>query len=251
MLEFAKKIALNAGKRLARQYRHSRLRVGYKSRFEPVIRQDKEIESYLRKQIRKKYPKHGIIGEEGTRVEQRNGYSWILDPLDGTINYMRGFPYFSVSVAVMKNGRPFIGVVYNPLMCELFWAQSGKGAYMNGRKIGASGVSRLEQAYFSTGFRYKRGKGFIRPLKKIKNVLEKSMVVRRTGSASTDLCNVARGSFDGFFMYDTRKWDVMAGILIVKEAGGSYSAKEKNENYLDVIATNGIIHRQLKKLLKW
>ena len=252
MLEFAKKIAVSAGKKHAQKFKRSHFRVNYKSKFEPVTQQDTQAEAYLKKQIRKKFPTHGIIGEEGTSFKAKNDYTWYLDPLDGTINFIRGFPYFCVSVAVLKNNKPYIGVIYNPVTKELFSAQLNKGAYLNGKKIKVSKISKLSDAYLSTGFRYKRGRGFTAPLKKIKNVLEKSLVIRRTGSAALDLANVARGTFDGFFMTDTKKWDVLAGLMIVKEAGGNFYMKQKKEiNDLDVIATNGKIQTQIKKSIGW
>ncbi len=252
MLELAKKLAVTAGKKIAKQYNKSHTHVRYKSMFEPTVAEDTETEEYLKREIRKKFPTHGILGEEGTNIEPKNGYLWVIDPLDGTINFIRGFPYFSVSIAVLKNMKPHIGVVYNPMSGELFYAQKGEGAYCNKRKICVSDTKKLSDAYFSTGFRYKRGKEFTKPLKKIKVVLEKVLVVRRTGSASLDLCQVAAGRFDGFFMTDTKKWDVYAGLCIVKEAGGKYDIKEKREQHnLDVIATNGKLQPQLKRLLRW
>jgi len=244
-------MVVGAGKRHMEHYRHSHLKVSYKDKFNPVIRQDTSVEQFIRTKIRKKFPGHGILGEEGTNIKAKNGFMWVIDPLDGTINYIRGFPYFTVSIALLKNNKPFLGVVYNPSSKELFSAQVGKGAFKNGKKISVSRIARLSDSYLSTGFRYRRGKGFTGPLKKIKTVLEKVMVIRRTGSASMDLCNVASGVFDGFFMYDTKKWDVMAGALIVREAGGKFSLKEKKDNEMDIIATNNNIHNQIKKMLKW
>tara|TARA_Y100000310_G_scaffold250097_2_gene256249 strand:- start:3318 stop:4076 length:759 start_codon:yes stop_codon:yes gene_type:complete len=251
MLEFAKKIALTAGKKHAEKFRHSHLKVNFKEKFNPVISQDTKTEEYLKKQIQKKYPNHGILGEEGTDKKSRNSFTWVIDPLDGTVNFIRGFAYFTVSIAVLKNNKPYLGVVYNPISREMFYAQQNKGAFLNKKRIHVSKVKRLSDSYLSTGFRYNRGKGFTRPLKKIKIALEKTLVVRRTGSASMDLCNVARGTFDGFFMYDTKKWDVMAGLLIIKEAGGKFDLKEKTKNDLNVLTTNGKIQSQLKKVLKW
>ncbi|PIN84645.1 MAG: inositol monophosphatase [Candidatus Diapherotrites archaeon CG11_big_fil_rev_8_21_14_0_20_37_9] len=252
MLEFAKKIAVQAGKKHIMAFNRHKFKVNYKSKFNPVTKQDKSVETYLQRSISEKYPSHGIIGEEGTSKKGTNGFTWVIDPLDGTINFIRGFPYFTVSIGIMKNDKPHIGVIYNPVSKELFYAERGEGAFMNNSKIHVSKTFNIGEAYFSTGFRYKRGKGFINPLKKIRTVLEKSMVVRRTGSASMDLCNVAKGTFDGFFMYDSKKWDVLAGVTIVKEAGGKFDLKDKQrENNVDVIATNSRLNGQLKKILGW
>src|SRR3989344_4766755 len=167
MLEFMKKITLAAGKKLTQHYKSDNFEIDYKSKFEPVINVDKEIEAYLKEQIRKKYPDHGILGEEGTYVEKKSEYSWTLDPLDGTINYIRRFPYFTVSVALLKNNEPFAGAVYNPVSKELFYSQAGKGAFKNDKKISVSKVSAIESAYLSTGIRYNRGEGLKDSLKRI------------------------------------------------------------------------------------
>ncbi|HLC79195.1 MAG TPA: inositol monophosphatase family protein [archaeon] len=251
MLEFAKKITLRAGKMLASHYKSTNFEVDYKSKYEPVINKDREVEEFLKGQICKKYPEHGILGEEGTSIESKCEYSWTLDPLDGTINYIRRFPYFTVSIAVLKDNEPYIGVVYNPVSKELFYSQKGNGAFNNGRKIQVSKVQELEGAYLSTGLRYKRGVGLKDSLKKIMKVIERAQVVRRTGSASLDLCNVASGSFDGFFMYDVKKWDIMAGVLLVKEAGGKYYMSEKKDGKsMDVVATNGFIQDEVERILR-
>jgi len=251
MLEYAKKLALEAGRRHAKAYRKAHITINYKGAFNPVIEQDTKTEKYLKNAIQKKYPTHGILGEEGTQKKGKNGFTWVIDPLDGTINFIRGFPYFTVSIGILKGKKPYIGVVYDPITKELFYAQRGKGAFLNGKRIHVSKTSKLANAYLSTGFRYKRGKGFTEPLKKIKKVLERTMVVRRTGSASLDLCNVAKGTFDGFFMYDTKKWDVVAGVAIILEAGGKFLSKEKTNHDLDIIVANPVITTQLKNLLRW
>lgn len=251
MLEFLKKITLRAGKMLAEHYESTTFEVDFKSKYEPVISKDVEVENFLCEQIRKRYPGHAILGEEGGLVGEGSHYCWTIDPLDGTINYIRRFPYFTVSVAVLRNNEPYLGAVCNPVTKELFYAQAGKGAFRGSKMIHVSKVDKLENAYLSTGLRYKRGAGLRDSLKKIMRVIEKAQVVRRTGSASLDLCNVACGSFDGFFMYDIKKWDIMAGVLLVKEAGGKYYASEKKDgSSMDVIATNGLIQEEIERILR-
>lgn len=251
MLEFAKKTCLKAAKILAGHYDNEHLGIDYKSKFEPVTREDREVEKFLVKEITKKYPKHGIIGEENSRKESECGYTWVIDPLDGTINYMRRFPYFAVSIAVLKDNEPFIGVVCNPVTKEIFYAQKDRGAFRNGKKISVSRVDSLEKAYLSTGLSYSRGANLRNSLKKIMKVLKKALVVRRTGSAALDLCNVATGTFDGFFMQGIKKWDVLAGAIIVREAGGECLLKDSGDGKsLDIVATNGIIQEKIEKMMK-
>lgn len=250
MLDFAKKMAVDAGEILAKEYGH-RTRVAYKDDFNPTIKLDDSIEKKIFHAIREKYPEHEIIGEEGNNYRGKSDYTWVIDPLDGTVNFIRGFPYFSVAISVLKKNEPFVGVVYHPVTKELFYAQQGEGAFLNGKKIRVSKINSLAEAYLSTGFRYNRGKGFSRSVEKFKSVLEKALVVRRTGSAALDLCQVAKGTFDGFFMYDSRKWDVIAGLLIIQEAGGEYSLIPKENYFVDVIAANPAITAELKDLLEW
>lgn len=251
MLEFAKRIVVAAGKKQARAFHHELGKIQYKGKFHPVTKLDVDTEKVLINAIRKKFPTHGIVGEEGTDRPAKNGYTWIVDPLDGTVNFIRGFPYFTIAVGVMKNGRPYMGVIYNPATKELFYAQQGKGAYLNGKRLRVSQTKKLNQSYISTGFRYNRGRGFKRNVRQFQKVLENTLVVRRIGSASMDLCNVARGTFDAFFMYDAKMWDVVAGLVIVKEARGSCSFTEKKDHDVDIIAGNPHIVMQLKKLLRW
>lgn len=250
MLNFAKKIAVSAGRKAMKGF-GKRFMVNYKSRFEPSIKSDLEVEKYLEKEISRKYPAHGIIGEEGASKEAASEYTWVIDPLDGTINFIHAFPYFAVSVALLKNGEPFIGVVYNPVSMELYWAEKGKGAFLNRRKIGVGSVTSLEYAYVSTGLSYKRGKGFDMALSKIKAMVQSALVVRRTGCASLDLCNVAKGSFDCFFIYNARPWDVLAGAVIITEAGGICTVERQEDGGMHVLAANPVLHSESKRLLAW
>ena len=251
MLEFAKKLAMEVGEKHEKAYQTSHVEVDYKSEFNPVTNRDTEAEEFSKKKILEKHPSHGILGEEGTSIGDSNEFVWVIDPLDGTINFIKGFPYFAVAISLFKNEKLLLGVVYHPITKELFYAEKGKGSFLNGKRIHLSKTLSLADSYLSTGFRYKRGEGFTTAIEKFKKVLEKAMVVRRTGSAALDLCNVAKGTFDGFFMYDLKKWDISAGLIIVEEAGGTFLTKEKNDHDVDIVIANPEITIQLKNLLEW
>jgi myo-inositol-1(or 4)-monophosphatase len=203
--------------------------------------------------INSKYPDHGILGEEGGIKNDGSEYLWIIDPLDGTVNYAHGFPFFSVSAALSIRKEVVLGVVYSVVLNELFTAVKGKGAFLNGKKIKVSGVKRLDAAFISTGFPYsiheKPGSQF----KHFEKICRKCQAVRRAGSAALDLCYVASGIFDGFWEKDLHPWDTAAGKLMIEEAGGKvtdYQGKKFDIFNNEIACSNGIVHKEFIKLLK-
>jgi myo-inositol-1(or 4)-monophosphatase len=226
--------------------------ISHKGRDNIVTDVDKKAEAMIIKDILAAFPGHSILSEES---EPRSGlapYTWIIDPLDGTTNFAHAFPFFCVSIALEKSGRIVLGVVYDPIREELFFAEKGRGAYLNGKKIHVSKVKKLIDSFLATGFSYgiKRKD---RNISYFRKLLTRTQAIRRAGSAALDLCYVACGRFDGFWEMDLHPWDSAAGMLIVEEAGGKvtrfdsspYSPYDKN-----ILATNGHIHNKMSSFLK-
>lgn len=180
---------------------------------------DREAEAHLVEAIRAAYPDDGILGEEGSSIEGRSGRRWILDPLDGTTNFVHGLPFFCVSIGLEVDGEIEHGCVYAPVLGEMFLASRGQGATLNGAPLAVSDRSELGRALVATGFADARTRDVLR-LDRFERILNRVASVRRLGSAALDLCYVARGWFDGFFEWNLNAWDVAAGALIVREAGG-------------------------------
>ena len=203
--------------------------------------------------IKKYCPTHSIISEESGEDNQDSEYQWIIDPIDGTVNFAHGIPICCVSIGLKKGNDLIYGAVYNPMMNELFFAEKGKGATLNGIPISVSKKSDFRKACLVTGFPYKWPDTREHPIKVFERFVMEGLPVRRLGSAAIDLCWVACGRFDGFWEYNLSSWDVAAGYLIVEEAGGritnfdgdKYSVFDKQ-----TLATNGYIHEEMLGLIK-
>ncbi len=249
MLEFAKKLAKESGRILMKNLDQNK-KQRQKSNFNPVTPIDILVENYIIDCIKKKFPTHNIISEETGLIDNDSIYTWIIDPLDGTINYIHKYPHFCTSIALFKENSPFLGVVYNPNLDELFYSQINKGAFLNNEKIKVSDVRTLEEAHLATGFSYKRGKDFDNSIEKFKKVLYSSQAVRRDGAAALDLCYVACGRYDGFWVYGLQIWDIAAGIIIVEEAGGKSDFIKTLKTYKQyIISANEYIYTNLKNVL--
>jgi myo-inositol-1(or 4)-monophosphatase len=198
------------------------------------------------------FPTHTILGEEGgARPGSDPRFRWIVDPLDGTTNYAHGFPFFCVSIGLEVEGRLTLGVAYDPSLDELFVAEAGRGATVNGRPIRVSSTTELPQALLATGFPYERAE-FPRALKSFEVLSLQSQAIRRAGSAVLDLCYVACGRLDGYWEHRVKPWDLAAGALMVTEAGGSVTATDGSAFSVDggqVLATNGQLHTAMTSAL--
>jgi myo-inositol-1(or 4)-monophosphatase len=197
------------------------------------------------------FPTHSILAEEGGARAGDPRYRWIIDPLDGTTNYAHGFPLFCVSIGFEMEGRLTFGVVYAPAQDELFVAEAGKGATLNGRALRVSQTSELRQAMLATGFPYDRAE-LPRALRSFEVLSWQSQAVRRIGSAALDLCYVASGRLDGYWEHQVKPWDMAAGALIVAEAGGTLSGTDGSAFSVDggqVLATNSRLHSALTDAL--
>jgi myo-inositol-1(or 4)-monophosphatase len=234
MVNIAIRAARRAGEIMIRQINHlESLEVVEKSRNDFVSRVDQMAEDAIIEVIRDHYPDHAIIAEESGSSGD-HAVQWIIDPLDGTTNYLHGFPVFAVSIAVMENGELQHGVVYDPLRQEIFSASRGQGAQLDGRRIRVSRQTTLKGALIATGFPYRMTEAHMDTyLKMLRQVMIETAGVRRPGSAALDLCYLAAGRVDGFWELGLQKWDVAAGALIIREAGGRVSDFNGTDGFLD------------------
>lgn len=229
-----------------------KIKVEQKGRNDYVSEADRNAEKAVIQTIRKHYPNHAILAEESGQ-QGDSDYLWVIDPLDGTTNFLHGFPVFCVSVGLMHKNRLEHGAVYDPLRQELFTASRGHGAHLDGRRIRVSKLTTLERALIGTGFPFRDSNMALGPyMNMLKTVLINTSGVRRTGAAALDLCYVAAGRLDGFWETGLSKWDLAAGALIIREAGGIISGMDGSENFLDtghVLTGSPKIYRALAKLL--
>jgi len=198
------------------------------------------------------FPEHDLIAEEGSEILNNSEFKWIIDPLDGTMNYAHGYPFFSVSIAVEQFGSVIAGVVYDPVMDEMFSAEKSTGAKLNRESIYVSQTVGLQESLLATGFLHEDERLVERNLKHFSDFIFRARGVRRDGSAALDLAYVACGRYDGFWELGLHPWDMAAGSFIVKEAGGSVtnvSGGEFTHYRGEVVASNGEIHEQMIEIL--
>ena len=218
-----------------------------------VTEADHASEKAIFKVIQQNHPDHFILSEETGSMPTQSNIKWIIDPIDGTINFANGIPICCVSIGVEENGEMMMGAVYNPFMNELFFAEKGKGAFLNDQPIKVSSKNDLLTSCLVTGFPYQYLDTENGPLQIFEKLIRKSIPVRRLGSAALDLCWTAAGRFDGFYEHKLQAWDSAAGFLIVQEAGGRVTdlkGEKYNPYQPGIIASNGQIHDQLLNLLK-
>jgi myo-inositol-1(or 4)-monophosphatase len=253
MVNIAIRAARRAGEIMIRQLnRLDSLEVAEKGRNDFVSRVDQMAEEAIIEVIRDHHPDHAILAEE-SGASGDHAVQWIIDPLDGTTNYLHGFPVFSVSIAVMENGDLQHGVVYDPMRQEIFSASRGQGAQLDGRRIRVSKRTSLKGALISTGFPYRMTEEHMDVyLRMLREVMIVSAGVRRPGSAALDLCYLAAGRVDGFWELGLRKWDVAAGALIIREAGGRVSDFRGTDDFLEsgnIVGGTPKVYAALSKLL--
>jgi myo-inositol-1(or 4)-monophosphatase len=250
--KLALELALAAGKIQMRKFR-TVLDIRWKGVTDPVTEVDQMSEALIIKGIRKAFPGHSILGEEtGSHEVPGAEYQWIIDPLDGTVNYSHGLPVFAVSIGIYHQGEPLIGVVHAPALGETFTAERGKGAYCNGKRLRVSKMKDPLKSVLSSGFAYKaRDNG--ENLREWMHCIRNFQAIRRMGSAALDLSYTAAGRFDAFWEYGLKPWDVAAAGLIVTEAGGTISnlqGKPYEIGKPGIVATNGLLHSKLVSVLK-
>ena len=256
----ASEIAREGGKRL-REFLAQGVETEYKGDVDLVTIADRTVEKLIRTRLGEVFPEHGIYGEEGTRDRMEGEYRWYVDPLDGTTNFAHGFPHFCVSMGLEQrpahlkpeeDGTLVAGIVYDPMRDELFTAERGKGAHLNGRPIHVSAIPELAEALLATGFP-SRKRHDSPNVHFYQEFTLRSHGVRRAGSAALDLAYVAAGRLDAFWEFNLNPWDTAAGILLVEEAGGSVTDFSGNPYRLDsreILASNGKIQKELVALFE-
>ncbi len=246
-LSVAREAALTAGGLLRENVGRTR-EISYKGEINLVTEMDRRSERTIVDILQAAFPGHSVLAEEETMIEGVSSYRWVIDPLDGTTNYAHGYPNFAVSIALERSDEVIAGVVYDPLRDELYTAEKGAGAALNGRPIRVSAADTLIRSLLATGFPYDRATSEKNNLNYFRALLMASQEVRRSGSASLDLCSVAAGKLDGYWELKLHPWDVAAGSLIVREAGGmvsDFSGTRFSIHDKEILASNGRIHGQM------
>ncbi len=229
------------------------LQIVQKGRNDFASQVDKAAEEIIIQTIKKAYPYHGILGEETglTQSTDRNDITWIIDPLDGTTNFLHGFPQFCVSIGVKHQDKILHGIVYDPIRDELFTASRGEGARLNDRKLRVSTNEKLENALLGTGFPFRDFEQLDPYLKLLAALLPQCAGIRRAGAAALDLAYVAAGRLDGFWEFDLKIWDIAAGALLIQEAGGYVTTLDGSQDFLQgdsILAAPPKIYKELLKI---
>ena len=227
--------------------------VEHKGEIDIVTAIDRRSEAAILGIVTRAFPRHGILAEESDPRAGDAEHLWVVDPLDGTTNYSRGFPYFCVSVALARAGRVIVAAVYQPLLGELFTAIRGRGARLNGAPLRVSAQPCLDQAFLATGFPYDIRRSRRNNIDHFTRFATRCLAVRRAGAAALDLAYVAAGRFDGFWELKLRPWDIAAASLLIEEAGGrvtGFSGRPWRLPVRDVVASNGLVHDEMLGLLR-
>lgn len=258
LIETAIRIARMAGALLLDHASRPR-KVFYKEPVNPVTEADRESEALILRELAAAFPTHSVLAEEsGELLPLAPGasadYIWLVDPLDGTVNFAHGFPVWSVSLALRQGDAILLGVVYDPERDECFTATAGGGAFLNGQPIHVSAVDQLHYGLLATGFPYNRQTAALNNSEAVAAFLRKGQGIRRPGSAALDLCYVACGRTDGYWELVTQPWDTGAGLLVLREAGGRVT-DYRGDDSLDaifrgkVLSSNGLIHAEMQAVL--
>ncbi len=250
MLEKLIESILEAGEILRKGY-ESVKEVRHKGTVDLVTQYDVMVEEFLKERLFRHFPEYTLIGEESSKESKRASKAIYIDPIDGTTNFVHKIPFCAVSVGIWDDGVPVMGVVYNPILNELFHSKKGEGAFLNRKRIDVTDTGELQNSLLATGFPYTKvemGKDFRWVLDTMENLLPVTQDIRRLGSAAIDLAYVANGTFDAFYECNLKPWDVAAGVLLVEEAGGRVSNHRGEPYNLGdpvIVATNGKNHDAL------
>lgn len=243
--------ATKAGAAEIERFFHSDFTISHKDGINNLVTQaDYASEKAVMAVIKAAFPNDGIVSEESAEIKTDNEYKWIIDPIDGTVNFANHIPICCVSIGIEFKGEMLMGAVYNPLMNEFFFAERGKGAFLNDKQIHVSQKTEVIKSCLVTGFPYTYINHPNGPLQVFGRLVSKGIPVRRLGSAAIDLCWVAAGRFDGFYEHQLHAWDSAAGYLIVEEAGGrvtNLTGEKYSPFEFGIVATNGKIHDELVK----
>jgi myo-inositol-1(or 4)-monophosphatase len=251
-LELAKRLAREAGMYALAAQKHE-LHIDVKTNeFDLVTHVDKRNEDFIRDEVAKVYPLHSFLGEEAG-ASGDGEVKWVVDPIDGTINFAHGLPIWCVSIGVEVHGELACGAIYDPNRDEMFYSEKGKGAFMNDESIQVSGVTNPIRSLLVTGFPYNIDTNPNKSIERFAAFLQRGILVRRLGSAALDLCYVSCGRFDGFFEGSLSPWDTAAGALLVREAGGVVTDYDGNDHSIygkPIIASNGALHNFMKEVVQ-
>ena len=252
MLNIAIRAARKAGNHIAKSLENSeKIEASQKGTYDFVTNVDKEAETIIIETIKSSYPEHCIVAEENGLIEGKDkDVQWIIDPLDGTTNFIKGFPHFSVSIAVRMRGKTEVACVYDPMLNELFTAQRGSGAQLNNARIRVNQLKDLNGSVLATGFPFKQKQHSESYLKIVSSLFVDCADFRRTGSAALDLCYLAAGRVDGYFELGLKPWDMAAGELIAREAGAILTDFSGGTNYMESGNVVGSSARGVKAILK-
>jgi myo-inositol-1(or 4)-monophosphatase len=258
MIDDARRIAEQAGERLLERF--GRLAAGEierTGRRDVSTAADREAEAFIVRELTRRYPTHRVLGEEAVkegrdRATASQGHVWIVDPLDGTVNFVQGLPLFSVSIGLVEDGRPVLGVVHAPALGQTFWGAPGTGAFEGDRPISVSATPFLDDAVLATGFAYDRENLADKNFDNLVAIGMRSRGLRRFGSAALDLAYVASGRLDAFWELHLKPWDVAAGAALIRAAGGRVTDQRGGEDWLfggHIVASNGLVHEELRRAL--
>ena len=253
MLEFAKITAKGAGAVLMEHFGQISSNEHKSTPIDLLTIADTQSETFILNTIKTTFPDHHIIAEESTIVENNSDYRWVIDPLDGTTNFVHNLPIFAVSIGLQYKEETIMGVVYNPAADKYFWAEKNRGAFLNGKSIHNTSTNTLSNSLLVTGFPYTHDDRWSKGFDLFKILYGKTQGVRRLGAAALDFCFVAMGRFEGFWEFGLQPWDVCAGALILEEAGGKVSDWDNSPMPFSgdrVLATNGFIHEEMKDILE-
>jgi len=253
LLDLARSIAMEAGK-LQRERIAEPRRIETKStHIDLVTDVDRACEHLILERLDRERPEDGVLSEEaGATRDGSTGFCWIIDPLDGTTNYAHGVPHFAVSIGIEKDGERVIGVIYNPMLDELFWGARGHGAWLNESRIAVSSTASLDRSLLATGFAYDVQSNRQNNLDQFSAFMLRAQAVRRAGSAALDLAYVACGRFDGFWEQHLAPWDVAAGLLLIEEAGGTtsdFAGGPAPRSGTRTVAANAALHAEMLRVL--
>ena len=250
------KACVKASKSLIRDFGEiEKLQVSSKGPGDFVSAADKKSEKIIIEELSKAHPDYGILSEESGEINKNNKENrWIIDPIDGTSNFLNGIPQFAISVAYEEKGKVICGMIFDPIKNEMFFAEKGAGAFLNNSRIRVSNKKKLKESMLVTGGprrSSKKRESIFKEYNNISNIVD--IPIRKFGSAALDLANVASGRFDGFWQWELSYWDIAAGLIILEESGGFVDFLEKDEKVLakkNIIATNSKIHQELKDALE-
>jgi myo-inositol-1(or 4)-monophosphatase len=267
LVDFALETARQAGGVLRKHYHQCHTVQRKSSDIDLVTEADLASEQFIIETIRERFPEHSILSEEAVgaasdpnpsvtdqqEIAKGREYLWLVDPLDGTVNYAHGYPVWGVSLALAEQGKVIVGVVYDPLRDEIFWAERGRGAWLGTARICVSETENLHAALVATGFAYKRATLEDNNLAEFGAVMPRVQGVRRAGAAVLDLAHLAAGRLDGYWEMHLQPWDWAAGTLLVEEAGGAVSDMRGEPWLLEkntLVASNGLLHKELLAVLE-